>query len=703
MAILCRTSRLLVVVIFFTLLASGVLSNGQALALPDVGRSIPIPIKVVLIGFSEKQIDIAHLSWSGSGKNLPESIANFDFDSGNDTGVVFRPKYSFSFASSDFKDGLVTYLRSIEKKGHGKNPWFGQWQQDKKNKDYSVFEPLSVNYVVYDANSVEDWLWNHGQDLGGYPENAWTIIVAYLPELPSVSWPDVRTFKNSNGETLPKSTPHYYGIAHTDTDLGYKSRYRDFMNAWGGHHRMWFVDLSAGPVFNSEWEDIPLQVAVGDNNIDLSSEFSRNWLTEYVADYVWQATVNFVVPNFVYYPIYSPNYQIDVFILDDRSAAEKKEVPIQNTLNKDMVGAAIQDLVPYSKVSVNVSFVDVTQQLHDLIKSNYEYTDSWIYGGVFGEPQRYGIVNVKPIYEYMIDNLPTFEPNPNKTQDKITIPVFAFAFTGETYFTYPYKWYIGKTDWETGALLGIALKEGVFISYNQWEFTRGDQIDPSQPGKGEGFTQTIIHEVGHEFGLMHPHQYGDIGDFVFSAMGYFTDDYTFGQTDKDAIQRAHVDQIYMETERLLNQASTNPSAAQLTAQAENKLSEADSAYNSMKYADAIQPVLAAYQLALQAAQIQYTQQTEAVTQTGTTASLIATEEPVVILAIGAVIGMVLGLVTAVILMRRRRETAETPNAKDPRTTVDTQPSTSRWCISCHRQILHESVFCENCGARQPDS
>jgi hypothetical protein len=133
---------------------------------------------------------------------------------------------------------------------------------------------------------------------------------------------------------------------------------------------------------------------------------------------------------------------------------------------------------------------------------------------------------------------------------------------------------------------------------------------------------------------MHPHQYGNIGDFIFSAMGYFTDDYTYGQIDKDAIQRAHVDQIYMETEQLLNQASTDPIAAQTITQARNKLSEADSAYNAMKYADALQSVLAAHQLAL---------------QIGTVAG------PIIILAFGVVIGVVLGLVIAVIIMKRRRE------------------------------------------------
>ena len=145
---------MLAAALFFTLLASGALGNGQALALPAVDRSIPIPIHVVLVGLTEKQVDITHLSWSGSEKNLPESITNLDLDSANETGVIFRPQYTFSFASSDFKDSLVTHLRSIENKMHGKNPWFGQWQVDKNNTDYLDSVPLSIDYVMYDANSV---------------------------------------------------------------------------------------------------------------------------------------------------------------------------------------------------------------------------------------------------------------------------------------------------------------------------------------------------------------------------------------------------------------------------------------------------------------------------------------------------------------------------------------------------------------------
>jgi hypothetical protein len=666
-----KPSRAVVVLLILSLAAPGFVAVPHAEASPVFGRSVSIPVKVVLIGFTEEQIDTAYLSWSGSAKNLPNSMTNIELDSGNSTGVVFRPKYSFSFASSSFKESLVSYLGTIGRIVHGKNPWFGQYQVDKQNQDYYDSVPLAIDYVVYDANSVEDWLWTHGNDIGGYPTDGWTIIMAYLPELPSASWSDVQAFKRTNGDQLPKSMPHYYGMSHTDLDLGYTSRYRDFMNAWGGHHRLWFVDLAAGPVFNSEWEDLPLQVVLGDNNFDFSSAFGKKWITEYLADYVWQATSNFIAPNFVYYPQYSPNYQIDIFILDDRAPAEKENVTIQNAVNKDMVASAFKDLVPYSTVTVNLSFPGVTPQLHELIRSHYKYTDSWILGNVFASPQRYGVVDLRPIYEYVLENVASFEPKPRTGPDTMTIPVFAFALTNETYFTYTYKWSIGKTDWETGALLGLALKEGVFISYNQWEFTRGDHVDPPQSGKGEGFTQTIIHEVGHEFGLMHPHQYGDIGDFIFSPMGYFTDDYKFGQIDKDALQRAHVDQVYMETQLLLAEANGNPEVAGLVSQARDKLAEVDSAYSKMQYVNAVQPALKAHALAKRAE-----------------ASKFSTY-----LVAGLTVGFVVAIV--VLLFVRRRLTYGRKLAEER-----TYDEASRHCLSCGNEITLRSVYCEHCGVKQ---
>jgi hypothetical protein len=240
-------------------------------------KAIQIPVKIVLIGLD--QVDTNYLTWTyGSSGNLPSQVTN-QVILGNGTGDIFYPQYTVTKASGSFQTELDTYLKSIERDTQGPNPWFGTYVSDLNNPDYCDWKNFSTPYAVYDANSVESWLWNHNQEMGGFPTNGWTIIVSYLPELPSITWNDVHQFEKTrfnNSPTLPTSTPHYYGIATTDPDLGYQYRYRDFMDAWGGKQgRMWFVDLSAGPVFNSQWDDIPLQVALGDNNINLSNAFGQ--------------------------------------------------------------------------------------------------------------------------------------------------------------------------------------------------------------------------------------------------------------------------------------------------------------------------------------------------------------------------------------------------------------------------------------------
>ena len=674
MRISAKHRRLFAIMVLTTLMIVNLPASPKVSAAPVVKRVSPIPINIVLVGFDSSQINPNYLVWNGTLKNLPGEIPNVVSDgfNSNNTGVVFRPEYNVTFASDSFTQDLLTYMNSIQKNARGLDPWFLYYTKDTENPDYYVGNPVSINYVTYDANSLEDWLWGHLPSLGVRTDSSWTIIVSYLPQLPSISFYDAQLFlRNSGGRAPPpppSTKPHYYGVTATDSDLGYVFPNRDFMKAWGGHHRMWFVDLSAGPVSltdtNTAWDDLPLQVVVGDNNIDLSSAFGKNWLTEYVADYVFDATYSFVARDFVYYPRYSPEYQIDVFILDDRTDTEKSQIPIQKTVSQYAIANAIQDLVPYSNVTVNLHIQNTTQELHSLIASEYKYTDSWIHGNVFSTPLRYGVVDLRPVYKYVLDNYNEFEPKVfSSSASRRTIPVFAFALSDRTYFTYTSKWYIehidaDNKDWETGALLGISFDEGVFISLNQYEFTHGQAANPPQMGRGRGFTQTIIHELGHEFGLSHPHDFNSIGDFFVSPMGYFTEDYKFGISDRDSIQRAHVDEIYMQTQKILSNDPESSANSGLFDQARNKLMQADSDYSKMDYVDAMKLALAAFQLAQQAAMVgQNATQTQTQTltsQTTVTGNYLVGSGTLIYMIFGVAVGFVVGFVISMAIKRRKR-------------------------------------------------
>ena len=564
-----------------------------------ISREVPMSVKVVFVGLHEDWVDLNYLPWK---ENLPSSVTNEILIGGDDTGVAYSMTYSYSFASSEFKDRFLSYLKSIEATVTSKNPWFYYWKQE-DGIWTQVYK--DVKNTLYDANKVESWVYENSGELGGFRENGYTFVISYLPELPSMTFDQYKGFWNDM-KRKETSTPHYYNVSYEDADLGYKLRYRDFMTGWGGHHRFWFFDLSAGPArwYDVRW-DLPLQVVLKDMKLDLHTAYGKKWFTEYLADYLWGITRNFSIPQFLYDPILTSNYRLAIYVLDNRTKEEKSAVPITSTVNSERIRAAFKDLAPYAETEVQITFKDTSEypELLKLLVDHYKYLDSWTYAHVWDDPQRYGSVDIRPIYKYLQDNLATFVPHIGHDENEFTIPVFAFAFSGETYFTYSYKWMIDRRDPETGALWGMALGDMTIIGLCQYDFRRGDNVTPKQRGKGYGFTQTIIHEVGHIVGLVHPHSFDWLGDFSLSAMGYFTYDYTFGQFDKDALQRIHADKVMMETSSTILDARAtletriqSPETESLVAKAEGILKQASTEYSNMNYAGAMRKALEAREL-----------------------------------------------------------------------------------------------------------
>jgi hypothetical protein len=142
------------------------------------------------------------------------------------------------------------------------------------------------------------------------------------------------------------------------------------------------------------------------------------------------------------------------------------------------------------------------------------------------------------------------------------------------------------------------------IGMSQIDFKRGDNVSPPQPGKGIGFTQAVIHEAGHSLGLMHPHQFGYLEDFVSSAMSYWSWEYKFSQFDKDAINRAHADQLInsatttlAEAQDVLNSRMALGSVGDQMASARTLVDKALGKYGSMQYALAVEIAVRAAQIA----------------------------------------------------------------------------------------------------------
>jgi hypothetical protein len=131
-------------------------------------RVVAIPVRVVFVGIDPATVDLDYSKWN---VNIPTTIYGQVLSPQPYlTGVVYKIQYSYTFASDAFKSRLVSYLQSIQVAKRGVNPWFYYYQQD-PSTGYVSQGYHSMNYVVYDANQVENWIYNNQQDLGGFPSN----------------------------------------------------------------------------------------------------------------------------------------------------------------------------------------------------------------------------------------------------------------------------------------------------------------------------------------------------------------------------------------------------------------------------------------------------------------------------------------------------------------------------------------------------
>ncbi len=550
-------------------------------------RTTDLNVKLVFVGFKPEQINQDFLL---NEINLPNEIpVSVISPKTSQARVSYRINYDLSFVDDQVKDKLITYLGIIEEKASSGRS--------------------RIN-IFYEADKVEGWLYQNKNDFGGFPDDSITFFIAYLPELP-VERQNIRPHQlyNVYYDGI-KFSPHYYNTSAEDADLGYKLTNREYMTAFGGNHRFWFLDLSAGPSSWSE-NDLPLQAILDHLGIDTTTSFGKKWLTEYVSDYIYEMVYNFACPHFVYEPIFSEKYRIVIELFDNRTSEERSSIALSSTIDENKINEALQDLLPYSEIKVEVEYLDIASypDLRTTIRDSYKKADpEWRYTRY----EKYGTVDLRQLYYYIDEQIDTFIPGIKKDESEYTIPVFLFAFEEQTYLSYPYKRYMLEIHPEIEAEMGIAFSDFVIIGLCQYDFQLGDKYahmptfqrslgQEKQQGKGIGYTHTVIHELGHMLGLRHPiTTFSSIGDFSHSVMSSFTYEYKFGQFEKDAIRRIHADSLMLETYSLINETLTileskveSHEIQTLLENTEDLLLEGETQYSEMNYVDAVKIYLEA--------------------------------------------------------------------------------------------------------------
>ncbi|OLE68048.1 hypothetical protein AUF78_17905 [archaeon 13_1_20CM_2_51_12] len=634
-----------------------------------LNRSVSLTIQIVFLGITPAELNSTYLKSSVS---VPPLKYQAILAGPLNTGVIFNFNYQLTFADNSTVSKFAQYLLSIQKPEN---------TTPSPSTPYGLVNPyftnsstLSVahNYF-YDADKVESWLGSNMTLFGGNPASGYTLFVADLHgfRIPSFNYTEYQNYIALCRPCTPHPVDtHYYNRTVTDPDLGLRMT-RHFMTGWGGSGRFYYMDLSAGP---SYWtNELPVQVASELRGISTSTYYGKLWMSKFIGAYVNGAVNNLFAPDQLYPVNYAQNYNIQLFVIDNRTSTEQAQGPkLKATINQTRIQENLTSLVPFAGatgVTVNIRYANVTDYPGlGAIVANATTTHR---DPISGRP----IVDGDLVYNWFttsgLGHITNFI-NVTRTTSRIDVPGFLFAFKGNYTFGVPFKEDIASPSLY-GTFGGEALGDMVLIGLSQQaDFTIGNNSTYNQPGKGVGFTHDAIHELGHMMGLNHPFIYDLTEDFTNTIMGYYAYSLNFSQFDRDAILRGVNDELLSFAIDALSSTQNTLFNSGDISMANQNIAQAENLYNTMDYAGAVPYSLAAAQDASAAQQLANS----------------AISPALVFSLIGVAIGAAIGILLGYLIFRRRKPAGiqynRCPTCQQP---LRWDPAQMRWyCDRCQKPV-----------------
>lgn len=372
------------------------------------------------------------------------------------------------------------------------------------------------------ASDTLEWLTdNYGQLAGEVPIPGYSLIIGNFSNLDDTEFPH-----------------HWYNETYFDPDSGVPFG-RNYMIGYGNQERLYYLDLSADSyVLRNSGQNSTLQELKVLYN--LNTPYGQNRLAEYLAEWIYEIERNLWVQDFVYRPL-TPmgdfdtglHYAFDILVLNNLTGIPTSD--LNWTVNTTLIEEVFKDILPWYTVEASVRFVNLSD-IPDLFNEVQESTVHW---GEFNKNSRWEYsVDLLPMYNKLYTEASRYFEQEYRGFYTSHFQTFAFLFDNAT-FAIP-----EKAKMEPG-LLGIALRGTnnipLTIISHDYGLTYGNNRSNPQPL--QGLTQTIIHELGHQIALMHPFQFGMVGNFVNDPMTYYTHASKFSIFAKDNIQRGQVDTL----------------------------------------------------------------------------------------------------------------------------------------------------------------
>ena len=552
-----------------------------------LNRSASLTINIVFLGITPSELNSTYLKSSAS---VPPLKYQAILAGPLNTGVIFNFNYELTFADNSTVNKFVQYLSSIQKREDTAsrpsspsglvNPYF---------TNSSTL--LAAQNTFYDADKVESWLGSNMTLFGGNPTSGYTLFVADLSGLsiPSFTYSQFQAYFHCSTCPPPSAIvqAHYYNRTITDPDLKLRLT-RHFMTGWGGSGRFYYMDLSAGP---SYWtNELPVQVASQLRGISTSTYYGKLWMSKFIGAYVNGAVNNLFAPDQLYPVNYAQNYNVQLYVIDNRTSGEQAQGPkLKTTINQTEIRQNLASLVPFATVSINVNYYNVSA-FPGLAAIVANATTS------LKDPSSgRRVVDGDLVYHWFtntgLGHIKNFI-NATRATTRIDIPGFLFAFKGNYTFGVPFKEDIELPS-PQGTFGGEALGDMVLIGFSQTDFTLGNNSTYGQANKGLGFTHAATHELGHMMGLNHPFIYDLTEDFTNTVMGYYAYSLNFSQFDRDSILRGVNDELLSFALEVLSITPNTLVNSGDISIANQDILQAEDLYNTMDYAGAVSYSLAA--------------------------------------------------------------------------------------------------------------